>query len=436
MIKKLKIKPYLVYGDEKGNIYEDKNYYALGKHGNSFKPLFEEELIELPKGSDLFVLPGRHPIGISKKSGKIVCLNDVFAISAFLAPAHTHLLLSAYRREKKAPVLPLFAYSAVGWYDNKFYVPAIRIDPDKRQEPYLFDQKKVIKMGNEIIKKFPDNRLIAHIVKNCAFKYLCPAARNFCLGRYEAPLPSSPYCNSRCLGCISFQNKEKSPIPCTQPRITFVPSPAEIAETAIFHLERAENPIVSFGQGCEGEPLMVGDVLIEAVKIIRRKTPKGIINLNTNGSLPGIVENLFQAGVDSIRVSLNSVRKEIYEKYYQPVNYNLEDVLETLSLGNKYGKWVSINYFVFPGVTDDIEEYEAMRKVLKNAKINMIQWRNFNIDSDWYIDTLKISPGTKTLGIRKYMDLLKKEYPHIYYGYFNPNEIIINKWQYKHFDIS
>jgi pyruvate-formate lyase-activating enzyme len=428
MLKKAKIKPLLVYSDEKGNIFEDEHYYAVGRTGSQFKALYEEELIELPKGSDLFVLPNRHPIGIDRRNGKIVYLDDVFAVSAFLAPAHTQLLISAYKKDEHAQVLPLFAYTAVGWYDGKFYVPAIRIDMDKRQEPYLFDQKKIIKSGKEIIKKFAKNRLIAHIVQNCAFKYFCPAARNFCLGRYEAPLPTSPYCNSRCLGCISYQNKEKSPISCTQPRITFVPTPEEIAETAIFHLERAKNPIVSFGQGCEGEPLLVGDVLVEAVKLIRKRTDKGVINLNTNGSLPKMVEKLFKNGVDSIRVSLNSVRKEIYDKYYLPVNYNFEDIIETIKLGEKYKKWVSINYFVFPGITDDVEEFEALRKLLSSVKINMIQWRNFNIDPEWYLETLNIGVLNKSLGIKNIMSLIKEEQPDILFGYFNPPKNIIDQY--------
>ncbi|MCX7771264.1 MAG: radical SAM protein [Proteobacteria bacterium] len=428
MISKNNPKPYLVYSDERGNIFEDTDYYALGRFGNSFKPLFEENLIELPKGSDLFVLQGRHPLGIKRKTGVITLLDDVFAVSAFLSPAHTQLLLSAYKREGSAPVLPLFAYTAVGWYEGRFYVPALRIDPDKRQEPYLFDQKRIIKSGREILKKFPKNRLISHIVKNCAFTYLCPAARNFCLGRYEAPLPTSPSCNSRCLGCISFQKKGESPISCTQPRITFTPSPEEIAETALFHIERAKNPVVSFGQGCEGEPLLVADVLVEAVRLIRKKTDKGIINLNTNGSLPERVERLFEAGLDSIRVSVNSFRKDIYNRYYEPVNYTFEDVIETLRIGERYRKWVSINYFVFPGLTDDREEYEALREVLKNVKVNMIQWRNFNIDPDWYLETIKAKTNTNCLGIKNVINLIKKEFPHLYYGYFNPGEEIIAKY--------
>lgn len=424
-----KIKPYLVFSDETGNIFEDTNYFALGRYGNKFKPLYEEQLIELPKGSDLFVLSKRHPVGIDKK-GKLFLLDDVYAVSAFLAPAHTQLLLSAFKRGDNAPVLPLFAYTAVGWFDGKFYVPALRIDPDKRQEPYLFDQKKIVKTGREIIKKFPKNRHIAHIIENCAFKYFCPAARNFCLGRYEAPLPTSPYCNSRCLGCISFQKKGESPISCTQPRITFVPKPEEIAETAVFHLERAKDPIVSFGQGCEGEPLLVGEILLEAIKLIRKKTSKGVINLNTNGSLPKMVEKLFKAGLDSIRVSLNSVREELYNKYYQPQGYRFEDVIETLSLGQRYKKWVSINYFIFPGITDDEEEVKTLISLLEKVRINMIQWRNFNIDPDWYMETLNIETGN-CLGVQSVMKLIKSKFSNLYFGYFNPSLRIIELYKNK-----
>jgi hypothetical protein len=45
-----------------------------------------------------------------------------------------------------------------------------------------------------------------------------------------------------------------------------------------------------------------------------------------------------------------------------------------------YGGWASINYFVFPGMTDTVEEYEALRKLIIETDLNMIQWRNFNID--------------------------------------------------------
>jgi len=420
-----KVKPYLVFSDEKGNVYEDLNYYAVGRTGFDYKPIYSEKLIELPEGSDLFVLPQRKPLGLTK-DGKLKVIEDVTAVAAFLAPAHTQLLLSAYKKDDNAPVLPLFAYTAVGWYDGKFYAPAVRIDPDKRQEPYLFEQQEVIRKGKLILKRFPKNRLILHVVKDCAFAYFCPAARNFVLGRFEAPLPTSPFCNSRCLGCISFQNKAQSPIKCTQPRIKFTPTPEEIAEAAVFHLERAKNPVVSFGQGCEGEPLLVGEVILDGIKLIRKKTSKGVINLNTNGSLPQMVDTLFKNGLDSIRVSLNSVLPKVYESYYKPVNYSFDDVVKTLAVGRQHNKWVSLNYFVLPGMTDQDGEYQALREIIKNTRINMIQWRNFNIDPDWYFEHLGISGVKKGIGVLKLMDILKKEFPNLHYGYFNPHKDVIS----------
>ncbi len=74
------------------------------------------------------------------------------------------------------------------------------------------------------------------------------------LGRWECPVPSSPACNANCIGCISFQPEEETIIS-TQDRLRFKPTAEEIVEFTVPHLETAPYPIVSFGQGCEGEPL-------------------------------------------------------------------------------------------------------------------------------------------------------------------------------------
>ena len=144
----------------------------------------------------------------------------------------------------------------------------------------------------------------------------------------------------------------------------------------------AEFPIVSFGQGCEGEPLLMWETIREAILQIRKFTHKGSININTNASKPAAVKALCEAGLDSIRVSTNSFQKGLYDPYYRPNNYQFEDIIESIKIVNSYGGWTSINYFVFPGVTDSVAEYEALRKVIKDTGLKMIQWRNFNIDPD------------------------------------------------------
>jgi MoaA/NifB/PqqE/SkfB family radical SAM enzyme len=256
------------------------------------------------------------------------------------------------------------------------------------------------------------------LIENCCLKYRCPAARNFALARWEIPLPTSRACNSRCLGCISFQSTKKLCSP--QQRISFTPTADEIAEIVIPHFENAELPVASFGQGCEGEPLTEWEIIEEAIKIIRYETKKGIINLNTNASFPDRIERLLDAGLDSIRVSMNSAREEFYEKYFNPTNYKFEDVIESIKIARKKNKFVSLNYFVFPGFTDQVEEWKALEKMLAFPGVNMIQWRNLNIDPDWYIDEMEIDLSVERIGIKQLIENVRKNFSGVRFGYFNP----------------
>ncbi|MFM7839085.1 MAG: radical SAM protein, partial [Chitinophagaceae bacterium] len=130
---------------------------------------------------------------------------------------------------------------------------------------------------------------------------------------------------------------------------------------------------------------------------------------------------LCNAGLNSIRVSMNSAQKHWYEKYYRPNNYSFEDVVKSLAAVEQSGGWTSINYFVFPGMTDSEPEYEALRQLIQTTGLKMIQWRNFNIDPDWYLGKLGVTETPEALGMRQLLDLLKKEFPHLKYGYFNPS---------------
>ncbi len=413
--------PYLVFADENGNILEDVNYEALGRSGRDAVKLSVKDFIELPEGSELFHLPERKPYGFNKKTKTIELYPHGSAVAVFVSPAHPQTYLSAYEKIGKAPILPLYAYTAVGWLDGKFYTTAVRIDPDIRQDFKQFNLSAIRRKINSLKKKYPGNRLVEHLANNCALTYHCRAAQNYFLNRWECPVPSSPACNAECLGCISLQPDE-NPVNSSHFRLKFTPSVQEIVEVAVDHLQTAPTPIVSFGQGCEGEPLLVWEVLRDAIKEIRRKTKNGIININTNGSKPEAVEELCKAGLQSIRVSMNSAQKEWYTNYYLPRNYTFDDVRESIKVLRRNNGWASINYFTFPGLTDSPEEYAALKKLICETDLSMIQWRNFNIDPDWYIRKAKIGETGEPLGIVNLMNLLKKEFPHLAYGYFNPSE--------------
>ena len=411
--------PYVLYSDGKGNIFEDMSLYATGRSGWDAYPVPNEVWIELPEGGSLYELPGRRGIGIDVNTGEMRLCEKGWAVAAFIPPAHTGFYLSAYETLPEAPTLPLFCYTAAGWLNDKFYVPAVRIEQDIRQECKGFDSNKVEDGIGYLINAFPQNRLIRHLAENCALTYHCPAARNYFMGRWECPVPASSACNANCVGCISLQPDEEE-IVSPQDRLNFKPSVEEIVEFTVPHLETAPFPLISFGQGCEGEPLLMWKTIEQAIIEIRKHTDKGSININTNGSKPDAVKRLCEAGLNSIRVSTNSARKEIYTPYYRPNNYKFEDIVESLKVVTSFGGWTSLNYFVFPGMTDSMDEYEALRKLIRETGLKMIQWRSFNIDPDWYLRKIGVTETGECMGVNQMIQLIREEFPDLKFGYFNP----------------
>jgi pyruvate-formate lyase-activating enzyme len=408
----------LVAADPSGRIVDLPGISALGRAGNGLRALERESCIPLPAGSEIFLLPGREPLGLDARDGGLAAVAGLTAVAAFLAPAHTQLFTPAYRARDGAPRLPLFAYTAVGWHRGRYLVPAVRVDADRRQDIGEFDRREIARRARTLRSRHGDNRLWRHLL-GCALRSGCPAARNLVLGRWEAPLPTSPACNARCLGCLSRQPPD-SCCPATQERIAFSPTVAEILEIAVPHLESAPRAVASFGQGCEGEPLLAAPLIEEAVRAIRARTARGTLNLNTNASRPEALERLLDAGLDSVRVSLNSARPELYRAYARPRGYRFEDVIASLRAVRRRGRFLSLNYFVFPGVTDDPAEWAALRALLREVRPDLIQWRNLNLDPAWYWETARPFAGGEPLGVATVLDRVRREFPAIRSGYFNP----------------
>jgi pyruvate-formate lyase-activating enzyme len=408
--------PRLVLADEAGRIYDEPALAMAGSSAGYPVRVSAEELIPLPEGSTLFTLPGRRPVGWDERRGRFRVVEGT-AVGAFIAPAYTRTLLPAVEREAGAPVLPLWAYSAVGYAGGRFWVPALRVDRDERCEPRLYaDDGPLVHRVREALAEQPENRLLAQLAR-CALEYHCFAAKNTFNRRWELPLPTSPSCNARCLGCISLQ--PAGCCPSSQERIAFVPTPEEIAALAVPHLERAPWAIVSFGQGCEGEPLLQAETLERAIRLMRERTSRGTINLNTNGYWPEAVSRLCRAGLDSIRFTLPSAIEERYDAYCRPQGYSFGDVIEAMRAARREGIWISLNLLVFPGVTDRPEEIEALVALHREVRYDMIQMRNLNIDPEHYLDALP-PLGGPGIGIRSFMARLRKRCAGLRYGYFNP----------------
>jgi pyruvate-formate lyase-activating enzyme len=415
--------PRLILSDPEGNVFDHPDLKLAGRSGDRIVLPPPSELIPLPKGSQLFTLPGRIPIGWDEERRSFVYLEkmrmvgrevDCTAVAAFLPPGYIRTLLPATQLKSKAPTLPLWAYSSVGWKDGRFWATGLFIDPNPHWDPKYFEDDRLLRRKvNVFFKKIPKNRLLRQLSR-CALDYQCFAAKNVFFRRWECPLPTAPTCNAECIGCISLQPSECCPA--SQERIDFVPTVDEVVGVALPHLKEAEDAIVSFGQGCEGEPLMQWRLLERSIREMREKTDQGTINLNTNGSFPERVGMLCDAGLDSIRVTLNSPHTNFFRRYHRPKGYTLREALDSLIRAKGKEVYTSINLLVFPGFTDREREVEGLGKLIRRTNLDLIQMRNLNIDPDLYLKTVGRGSG---MGISRMIEILKKEFPALQFGYFN-----------------
>jgi molybdenum cofactor biosynthesis enzyme MoaA len=156
---------------------------------------------------------------------------------------------------------------------------------------------------------------------------------------------------------------------------------------------------VSFGQGCEGEPLLRVTTIERTIAQVRAARPNGTLNLNTNGSLPKSLARLIDAGLQAVRISLNSFRRDVYAAYYRPAGYELDDVLESIALAVDRGLRVSLNLLTHPGVTDERAEVEALERFLSAHRVAMVQTRTLNIDPERYF--AQVGRPAEPLGMRE-----------------------------------
>jgi pyruvate-formate lyase-activating enzyme len=387
----------LAYCDEAGRIYYDESRTPLGD-GGIVREVQLEELIPAPPGTVQMILPGRRALTTwGTVPGR-------YALAVMLPAGYTRLLVPAYEREANAPALPLFGYTFACAVDDELYVAAMKTDESEDWQPRTFAANELETILDARLRQDPGNQVLAQVAL-CSREYGCFTAQNVFLERGEAALPVSPKCNARCIGCISEQEPDAG-LPSPQTRIAYETAADELARIAVHHLERVEDGIVSFGQGCEGEPLLRSTAIGTAIERIRAARSNGTINLNTNGSLPRALERCIDAGLDAVRVSLNSFRPTVYAAYYRPIGYGLDDVFDSIRLAVRGGLRVSLNLLTHPGVTDDEDEVRAMEAFLSETPVSMIQTRTLNIDPEWYFDTVG-RPRT-AIGMRRVIAAVRR----------------------------
>lgn len=416
--------PRMLYADGKGRVYDHPRYRMVGFSQDKPVPLEGKDLIKMPAFSKLFFIPDCPPVGLDPLTGECKIVTEVevggirtkcHGVAAFLEAGLVRTHLPAVDYGSKSYTLPMWAYTAVGFKDGAYRAAGFRVEYNRKWDPRHYDDRKLVPAIRRYRKRGPDGPLIGHLI-GCATTNHCFAAKNLFLERWEAPLPVSQGCNADCLGCLSLQ--EDPGCKASHQRISFKPGKEEIVSLAVRHLNRAPEAIISFGQGCEGEPLTEYKLIAESIREIRNQTSKGTINLNTNGSWPERIRLLAESGLDSIRISLNSARPEFYKAYYRPRGYDFEEVLAGISLSKSLGLYTMVNYLVFPGISDQEEEIAALMGLVQKTGLNFLHLKNLCIDPQLYLEKMP-KANSPAVGIKEMVFRLNREFPDLQLGYFN-----------------
>ena len=409
----------LVYATPDGTLRFDPELQALAA-GEECWELTPDDLMPLPPGAILFSLPDRQPLGLEEATGEVAMVDEpgLTAVAAILPQGYTRTLLPAYQSRPGAPPLPLFGYTAVAAIDEELYVAARQTDEEEKWNPLFYNTPDLPGLIQKKLAAYPKNRLLRQLAK-CAQEYQCFTAQNIFYHRWEGGVPVSPACNAECLGCISKQPAECCPSP--QGRLTFRPSVAEVVEVALPHLSGAD-AIISFGQGCEGEPLLAGEVIRETITALRRQTGDGTININTNAGRPEMLAALADAGLNSARISLFSAAPEAYRLYHRPQGFSLEQVGASIDRLRQGAVFVALNLLVIPGFTDLKPQMEQLFAFLAAHPVHMIQLRNLNIDPELLWGSLKkggLDLSGELVGISTFLAELKKRLPEVVVGNYS-----------------
>src|SRR5207253_6037207 len=149
--------PYVVYSTPDGEVGERRSLHATDFTG---VPLSASDLIPLPDGVTLSMMPQRLAVGVDA-SGKRVIVGERqgWALAALLPIGYTRTRLPAYEKTPGTEPLPFFGYSAIAGMHGRLYVAAIKTDDPRKWHPRAFNTRTLHRLVREKQVAYPANRI-------------------------------------------------------------------------------------------------------------------------------------------------------------------------------------------------------------------------------------------------------------------------------------
>lgn len=174
-------------------------------------------------------------------------------------------------------------------------------------------------------------------------------------------LPVAPTCNIQCRYCIRKYDCANESRPGVSSRVLDVDEAVERVHVAVERDER----IRVVGIAGPGDPLS-NDATFEMMRAIHKEFPDLILCISTNGLLlPDKLNELIEAGIRSLTITINAVSPETAEKIYSVVIYKnityrgieaanllLKNQWLGLKMAVESGILVKVNTIYIPGIND------------------------------------------------------------------------------------
>jgi len=392
-----------VHSDRSGRIVLAADYGAAMSDGVSSRPL--TNAIPLPDGAEVVALPARDAIGLDR-SGRPRPLGDGrLAVGAVLPLGYLPIGLPAYAEDRGAAALPPRAYTAVGAdASGDLVVAGAIVEPAARANAAAPDLQTELSAA---LREHPSNRLVKQLAR-CAKEYRCRAAANAFFHAQDCALPVAAPANEHPPEVIVLRDgADASP---TEPA-AFHPTAAEIADVAVAHLEGGGR-LVAFGRACEGEPLLDARLVETAIAAIRKRTTRGTVHLETNGSLPVAVRRSCDAGLDSVAFRLASARSETYDVLHRPDGYRLTDVRASIAEAISHRIAVAVALLVLPGLSDreaELDAIVALAGELPDGSALLLR----GLATDPQRALRLVPPASDPLGMERALERLRKDASHL-----------------------
>lgn len=174
-------------------------------------------------------------------------------------------------------------------------------------------------------------------------------------------LPVAPACNIQCRYCIRKYDCANESRPGVSSRVLDVDEAVERVHVSVERDER----IRVVGIAGPGDPLS-NDAAFEVMRVIHKKFPDLILCISTNGLLlPEKLNELIEAGIKSLTITINAVSPETADKIYSMVRYKnityrgieaanllLKNQWLGLKMAVESGLLVKVNTIYIPEIND------------------------------------------------------------------------------------